>query len=93
MLAIARALMGNPKLLLMDEPSEGLAPIIVEEIGKLVNELRLRGLSILLVEQNFHFSTKVADQVLIMNKGRFVYRSSASELLANHEIRQTYLGV
>lgn len=93
MLAIGRALMGNPKLLLMDEPSEGLAPVIVEEIGKLLSELRLRKLSILLVEQNFHFSTKVADQVLIMNKGRFVYRSSASELLTNHEIRQTYLGV
>jgi branched-chain amino acid transport system ATP-binding protein len=93
MLAIGRALMGNPKLLLMDEPSEGLAPVIVEEIGKLMSELRLRKLSILLVEQNFHFSTKVADQVLIMNKGRFVYRSSASEILRDHEIRQTYLGV
>jgi branched-chain amino acid transport system ATP-binding protein len=93
MLAIGRALMGNPKLLLMDEPSEGLAPVIVEEIGKLLSELKARTLSILLVEQNFHFSTKIADQVLIMNKGRFVYGSSSSEILANHEIRRTYLGV
>jgi branched-chain amino acid transport system ATP-binding protein len=93
MLAIGRALMGNPKMLLMDEPSEGLAPVIVEEIGKLMGELRMRGLSILLVEQNFHFSTRIADQILIMNKGRFVHGSSPFDLLANHEIRRTYLGV
>jgi branched-chain amino acid transport system ATP-binding protein len=93
MLAIGRALIGNPKLLLMDEPSEGLAPLLVEEIGNLMSELRAQGLSMLLVEQNFHFSIKFADRILIMNKGQFVHQSSASELLANHEIRQTYLGV
>lgn len=93
MLAIGRALIGNPKLLLMDEPSEGLAPLLVDEIGNLMNELKAQGLSMLLVEQNFHFSIKLADQILIMNKGQFVYRSSASELLANQGIRQTYLGV
>lgn len=93
MLAIGRALMGNPKLLLMDEPSEGLAPLIVEEISNLLDGLKVQGLAILLVEQNFHFATKSADHILLMNKGQIVHRSSPPELLANQEIRQTYLGV
>lgn len=93
MLAIGRALMTNPELVLMDEPSEGLAPIIIEQIGDIVIRLKQTGLSILMVEQNIALACRVADKILIMNKGRIVCELDPDELLANKEIQHQYLGV
>lgn len=93
MLASGRALMGNPECLLMDEPTEGLAPIIVQELGRLIKRIKGLGLSILLVEQNLAFALKHADYVYIMSKGRIVYHSSPQELRENSEIKSRYLGV
>jgi len=93
MLAIARALMTNPDLLLMDEPSEGLAPIIVQEVGKIISQLKQRGFSILLVEQNLPMALSVADYVYILSKGSIVYESASEELRNNEEIQAKYLGV
>jgi len=93
MLAVARALMTNPKLLLMDEPSEGLAPLIVMEIGRVASELRDQGLSILLVEQNLALALRLADRVYVMNKGQIVYSGQPSDLQANEEVKHRYLGV
>lgn len=93
MLAICRALLGNPVMLLMDEPSEGLAPLIVQEIGSLIEKFKACRLSILLVEQNFNFAMKAADHVFLMNKGRIVYESSPAELAENTEVRGQFLGI
>ena len=93
MVAIARALMTNPDLLLMDEPSEGLAPLLVREIGRVLLELKAQGLSILLVEQNLPLATRVADWAYVMNKGRIVFEGTPAELLANEEVKTKYLGV
>ncbi|MFC1833144.1 ABC transporter ATP-binding protein [Thermodesulfobacteriota bacterium] len=93
MLAIGRALMGNPTFLLMDEPSEGLAPLIVRQIALLVGELVGLGLSILLVEQNFNFAMNSADYVYLMNKGRIVYESTPAELAARKDVRKRFLGI
>ncbi|MEB3104042.1 ABC transporter ATP-binding protein [Ferviditalea candida] len=93
MLAIGRALMTNPELVLMDEPSEGLAPIIIDQIGDIVIRLKETGLSILMVEQNIALACRVADKILIMNKGRIVCELDPDELLANKEIQHQYLGV
>jgi branched-chain amino acid transport system ATP-binding protein len=93
MLAIGRALMTNPDLLLMDEPSEGLAPIVVQEIGKIIRQLKETGLSILLVEQNFLMALSLADYVYVMNKGVIVYESKPEELDKNEEVKTKYLGV
>ncbi|TCJ15066.1 ABC transporter ATP-binding protein [Rubrobacter taiwanensis] len=93
MLAIARALMTNPRFLLMDEPSEGLAPVIIERIGDVVLRLKEAGLSILVVEQNVSLACSVADEILIMNKGRIVWRGSPKELLADEPVQHKYLGV
>lgn len=93
MVAIARALMTNPDLLLMDEPSEGLAPLLVREIGHVLLELKAQGLSILLVEQNLPLATRVADWVYVMNKGQIVFEGSPAELLADDEVKTQYLGV
>lgn len=93
MLAVARALMTNPRLLLLDEPSEGLAPIIVREIGRVLVWLKRAGLSILLVEQNVPLALRVADRVYVMSKGQIVYHGSPSELDANEEIKRRFLGV
>ncbi len=91
MLAIARALMTNPDLLLMDEPSEGLAPIIVSTIGQIISQLKERGFSIFLVEQNYPMALKVADYAYIISKGIIVYESTIEELRKNEEIRVKYL--
>ncbi len=91
MLAIARALMTNPDLLLMDEPSEGLAPIIVSKIGQIISQLKERGFSILLVEQNYPMALKVADYAYIISKGTIVHESTIEELRRNEEIRVKYL--
>jgi branched-chain amino acid transport system ATP-binding protein len=93
MLAIARALMTNPRLLLMDEPSEGLAPIVIEEIGAAVKELSRSSLSILLVEQNLPLALDVADHVYIMSKGRIVHECTPEALAADDGTKARYLGV
>jgi len=93
MLAIARAMMTNPKLILMDEPSEGLAPIIVEEIARIISHLKESNFSILLVEQNISQALDLADYVYIMSKGQIVYQSAPAELRDNEEIKAKYLGV
>ncbi|MBX6394370.1 MAG: ABC transporter ATP-binding protein [Alicyclobacillaceae bacterium] len=92
MLAIGRALMTNPLFLLMDEPSEGLAPVIIDQVGEVVSRLKKTGLSILMVEQNLSLATLVADEILIMNKGRIVWHGTPDEL-ADNEVRHKYLGV
>ena len=91
MLAIGRALMTNPDLLLMDEPSEGLAPVIVQKIGQIIGQLKERKFSILLVEQNYHMALSVADYTYIISKGVIVYESTIEELKKNEEIRIKYL--
>jgi branched-chain amino acid transport system ATP-binding protein len=91
MLAIARALMTNPDLLLMDEPSEGLAPIIVSKIGQIISQLKEGGFSILLVEQNYPMALKVGDYAYIISKGTIVHESTIEELRRNEEIRVKYL--
>jgi branched-chain amino acid transport system ATP-binding protein len=93
MLAIARALVANPVLLVMDEPTEGLAPMLVAEVGRLIRRLRDEGTSILLVEQNAAFAVKAADHVHVMSKGRIVHSSEPAELWANQDIKEQFLGV
>jgi branched-chain amino acid transport system ATP-binding protein len=93
MLAVGRALMTNPDLLLMDEPTEGLAPLLVREVGKAIAELKDQGLSILLVEQSLHFAAGVADHIHVLNRGRIVHSSSPTELLANEDVKSRFLGL
>jgi branched-chain amino acid transport system ATP-binding protein len=93
MLAIARTLMGNPQALLLDEPSEGLAPVIVEQLAGMVLELKERGLTILLAEQNLRFARAVADRALIIERGRIRYRGALDELAADERLRTTYLAL
>jgi branched-chain amino acid transport system ATP-binding protein len=93
MLAVARALMTNPRLLLLDEPSEGLAPIIVREVGRVLVRLKGEGLSILLVEQNVPLALRVADRVYVMSKGQIVYHGSPAALEADEDIKRRFLGV
>jgi branched-chain amino acid transport system ATP-binding protein len=93
MLAIGRALMTNPTLLVMDEPSEGLAPMIVREIGRIVAELKRARLSILLVEQNLPFALGLADRVYVMNKGQIVFAGPPAALAADEVVKHQYLGV
>jgi branched-chain amino acid transport system ATP-binding protein len=93
MLTIGRALMTNPDLLLMDEPSEGLAPIIVREVGRIIRQLKESGFSILLVEQNLPMALAAADYIYIVSKGVIVYESTPDELRDNEEVKAKYLGV
>ncbi len=93
MLALARALMLNPSLLLLDEPSEGLAPLIVAEIGRVLAALRAEGLAILLVEQNLALALTLADKVYVMNKGQIVFEGDPQALQADEEVKHRYLGV
>ena len=93
MLAVARALMLNPRLLLLDEPSEGLAPLLVAEVGRVIAGLREEGLAILLVEQNLAFALRQADRVCVMNKGQIVYDGTPAALESSPDILQRYLGV
>jgi branched-chain amino acid transport system ATP-binding protein len=93
MLAIARALLTNGRMLLLDEPSEGLAPLIVREIGRIVQGLKGERFSILLVEQNYHLALQIADRVYVMNKGQIVYEGTPATLGADEEVKRRYLGV
>jgi branched-chain amino acid transport system ATP-binding protein len=93
MLAIGRALMGNPKVLLLDEPSEGLAPLIVAEVGRTIRRLKEEGQSIVLVEQNRQLALDVADQAVILNTGRCVFAGPANDVLNNEELIAQNLGV
>jgi branched-chain amino acid transport system ATP-binding protein len=93
MLAIGRALMSNPGLLLMDEPTEGLAPLIVREVGQVMKDLRGAGLSILLVEQNLPLALAVADRVHILSRGQIVHRSEPEALMRNEDVKVRYLGL
>jgi branched-chain amino acid transport system ATP-binding protein len=93
MLAIGRSLMSNPSLLLMDEPTEGLAPLLVREVGRVIGELKREGLSILLVEQNLAMAAAVADRVHVLNRGEIVYSGTPAALLADETVKSRYLGV
>jgi len=93
MLAIARALVANPTLLVMDEPTEGLAPAVVSEVGRLIRQLREDGISVLLVEQNAAFAVDVADATHVMHQGAIVHSSAPDALWKNEEIKTQFLGV
>lgn len=93
MLAIARALMTNPNLFLLDEPSEGLAPMLVKDIGRTITELKETGLSILLVEQNITMALAVADYVYVISKGKIVYAGTPTDLATNESVKEQHLGV
>ena len=93
MLAIARALMGNPVMLLLDEPSEGLAPIVVAGIGTLLKQLRAAGATLLIAEQNMHFCLGIASDAVVIDKGQIVYRDTIAGLKANRDVRSRYLAM
>jgi branched-chain amino acid transport system ATP-binding protein len=93
MLTIARTLMGNPSAILLDEPSEGLAPVIVEQMARTILELKQEGLCVLLSEQNLHFANLVADRAYIIEKGHIRYQGTMAELAANNQMRAAYLSV
>ena len=93
MLTVARTLMGNPLVVLLDEPSEGVAPVIVEQMAQMILELKAQGVSILLSEQNMHFAELVSDRAYVLEKGQIRYQASMAELSANEEVRRAYLSV
>jgi branched-chain amino acid transport system ATP-binding protein len=93
MLAIGRALLTNPRLLLMDEPSEGLAPLLVREIGAIIAELKADKQSFLLVEQNLALALGAVDRVYVMNKGQIVFEGTPESLMADQATHRQYLGV
>jgi branched-chain amino acid transport system ATP-binding protein len=93
MLTIARTLMGNPRLVLLDEPSEGLAPVIIEEMAKAIRRLRAEGLTVLISEQNLHFARLVADRALVMEKGIIRFDGSMDSLMSDASVRERYLAV
>jgi branched-chain amino acid transport system ATP-binding protein len=93
MLTVARTLMGNPLLVLLDEPSEGVAPLIVEQMAHTILALKKQGLSILLSEQNIHFARLVSDRVYVLEKGQIHWQGSVAQLDGNPEVQRTYLTV
>jgi branched-chain amino acid transport system ATP-binding protein len=93
MLAISRTLMSNPELLMLDEPSQGLSPLVALEVFKTSEKLRERGISILLVEQNVYYALKFADRAYIMETGKITLEGKSSELLGNDYIREAFLGI
>jgi branched-chain amino acid transport system ATP-binding protein len=93
MLTVARTLMGDPFLVLLDEPSEGVAPLIVEQMAEMILELKAQGVSILLSEQNMHFAELVSDRAYVLEKGQIRYAGSMRELAADDEVRRAYLSV
>jgi branched-chain amino acid transport system ATP-binding protein len=93
MLTIARTLMGNPSCVLLDEPSEGLAPVIVDQMAQAIRTLKRQGLSVLLSEQNLHFAAEVSDRAYIIEKGQMRFSGTMAELAANPDVRAQYLAV
>jgi len=93
MLTVARTLMGNPLLVLLDEPSEGVAPLIVEQMANTIVELKKEGLSILLSEQNIHFARLVSDRVYVLEKGQIHWHGTMAQLDTNQEVQRAYLTV
>jgi branched-chain amino acid transport system ATP-binding protein len=93
MLAIARALVANPLLLIMDEPTEGLAPALVAEVGRLISQLRQEGMSVLLVEQSVAFAVRISDYAHVMSQGAIVHSSEPAALWGNEDVKSQYLGV
>ena len=93
MLAIARALMGNPRLLLLDEPSEGLAPLVVRRLAEQVRKLKEEGMTILVTEQNLKFALELSDRVYVLEKGEVRFESSSQDLERNEEVRRAYLAL
>ncbi|MBN1762722.1 MAG: ABC transporter ATP-binding protein [Methanomicrobia archaeon] len=93
MLAIARALMSKPKLLMLDEPSLGLAPVIVLQVFDIIKKLKEEGVTVLLVEQNVHHALEISDRAYILEKGRIILEGEGSDLLNNHYVREAYLGM
>lgn len=93
MLTVARTLMGNPNLMLVDEPTEGLAPLIVKDVLEMLATIRNAGVTVLMVEQNFKASIKVADRFYIMGKGQIVFEGDTTALLAAEDVRKNYLEV
>lgn len=93
MLTIARTLMTNPEVLLLDEPSEGLAPLVVALLADMILQIRKEGVTVLLAEQNLHFCAKVSDRAFVIDKGSVKYQGTMKDLLANNEIKERYLAV
>jgi branched-chain amino acid transport system ATP-binding protein len=93
MLTVSRTLMGNPYLVLLDEPSEGVAPVIVEQMANMILELKKEGVAILLSEQNLHFAELVSDRAYVLEKGQIRFQGSIAELADKQEIREAYLEV
>ncbi|HEX7589249.1 MAG TPA: ABC transporter ATP-binding protein [Anaerolineae bacterium] len=93
MVAIGRALMSNPELLLMDEPTEGLAPLLAREIARLMLELKQNHQAILLVEQNLSMALQIADRLYVMRKGRIVFEGTPEDLIHNEDVKKQYLGI
>ena len=93
MLAIARSLLLNPELLILDEPTQGLAPIIVKDIAERLRAIKQEGITILLVEQSFRFATDLADKVYVLGKGRIRWAGSSAEIKSDDEVQSTWLGV
>jgi len=93
MLAIARTLMGNPRAILLDEPSEGLAPVIVEQMAAAIIALKAAGVAVLLAEQNFHFAARVADRAVVIESGRIAWAGTMAALLADEAARRAHLQV
>jgi branched-chain amino acid transport system ATP-binding protein len=93
MLTVARTLMGNPRLVLLDEPSEGIAPRIVEDMANMIVALKREGLSVLLCEQNLHFAELVSDRAYVIEKGQVKYRGTMAELAASPDVKRDYLAL
>jgi branched-chain amino acid transport system ATP-binding protein len=93
MLTICRTLMGNPELIMIDEPTEGLAPLIVKQVGELIGEIARRGLAILLVEQKLSIALDISSRVYVMGHGRMVFEGTPAELKSNESIRRGWLEV
>jgi branched-chain amino acid transport system ATP-binding protein len=91
MLTIGRTLMGNPSLLLLDEPVEGVAPVVVQELTRQIKRLKTMGLTILFAEQNMHFATQISDRAYVIEKGHIRYQGTMGELVANEEVKAKYL--
>jgi branched-chain amino acid transport system ATP-binding protein len=93
MLTIARTLMGNPSCVLLDEPSEGLAPVIVEQMARAILALKQEGVAVLLAEQNLYFAARVADRAAVIEMGRIVWEGAMAALMADEALRRARLGV